>query len=73
MKTIIKMMIAMLLGLLLVIKIQPTTDQLTVVIFTTASILIYCIINGICGKEANSNRALNHMESMVRRQHARNH
>lgn len=73
MKTIIKMMIAMLLGLLLVIKIQPTTDQLTVVIFTTASILIYCIINGICGKEANSNRALNHMESMMRRQHARNH
>ena len=70
---IIKMMIAMLLGLLLVIKIQPTTDQLTVVIFTTASILIYCIINGICGKEANSNRALNHMESMMRRQHARNH
>ena len=67
------MMIAMLLGLLLVIKIQPTTDQLTVVIFTTASILIYCIINGICGKEANSNRALNHMESMMRRQHARNH
>lgn len=73
MKTIIKMMIAMLLGLLLVIKIQPTTDQLTVVIFTTASILIYCIINGICGKEANSNRAMNHMESMMRRQHARNH
>ena len=73
MKTIIKMMIAMLLGLLLVIKIQPTTDQLTVVIFTTASILIYCIINGICGREANSNRALNHMESMMRRQHARNH
>ena len=73
MKTIIKMMIATLLGLLLVIKIQPTTDQLTVVIFTTASILIYCIINGICGKEANSNRALNHMESMMRRQHARNH
>ena len=73
MKTIIKMMIAMLLGLLLVIKIQPTTDQLTVVIFTTASILIYCIINGICGKEANSNRALNHMESMMRRQHACNH
>ena len=73
MKTIIKMMIAMLLGLLLVIKIQPTTDQLTVVIFTTASILIYCIINGICGKEANSNRALNHMESMMRRQNARNH
>ena len=73
MKTIIKMMIAMLLGLLLVIKIQPTTDQLTVVIFATASILIYCIINGICGKEANSNRALNHMESMMRRQHARNH
>ena len=73
MKTIIKMMIAMLLGLLLVIKIQPTTTQLTVVIFTTASILIYCIINGICGKEANSNRALNHMESMMRRQHARNH
>ena len=73
MKTIIKMMIAMLLGLLLVIKIQPTTDQLTVVIFTTASILIYCIINGICGKEANSNRALNHMESMMRRQHAHNH
>ena len=73
MKTIIKMMIAMLLGLLLVIKIQPATDQLTVVIFTTASILIYCTINGICGKEANSNRALNHMESMMRRQHARNH
>ena len=73
MKTIIKMMIAMLLGLLLVIKIQPTTDQLNVVIFATASILIYCIINGICGKEANSNRALNHMESMMRRQHARNH
>ena len=73
MKTIIKMMIAMLLGLLLVIKIQPATDQLTVVIFTTASILIYCIINGICGKEANSNRALNHMESMMRRQHAYNH
>ena len=73
MKTIIKMMIAMLLGLLLVIKIQPTTDQLTVVIFMTASILIYCIINGICGKEANSNRALNHMESMMRRQHASNH
>ena len=73
MKIIIKMMIAMLLGLLLVIKIQPTTDQLTVVIFTTASILIYCIINGICGKEANSNRAMNHMESMMRRQHARNH
>ena len=73
MKTIIKMMIAMLLGLLLVIKIQPTTDQLNVVIFTTASILIYCIINGICGKEANSNRALNHMESMMRRQHVRNH
>ena len=73
MKTIIKMMIAMLLGLLLVIKIQPATDQLTVVIFTTASILIYCIINGICGKEANSNRALNHMESMMRRQHACNH
>lgn len=73
MKTIIKMMIAMLLGLLLVIKIQPTTDQLTVVIFAAASILIYCIINGICGKEANSNRALNHMESMMRRQHARNH
>ena len=73
MKTIIKMMIAMLLGLLLVIKIQPTTDQLTVVIFATASILIYCIINGICGKEANSNRALNHMESMMRRQHVRNH
>ena len=73
MKTIIKMMIAMLLGLLLVIKIQPTTDQLTVVIFTTASILIYCIINGICGKEASSNRALNHMESMMRRQHASNH
>lgn len=73
MKTIIKMMIAMLLGLLLVIKIQPTTDQLTVVIFTTASILIYCIINGICGKEANSNRTLNHMESMMRRQHACNY
>lgn len=73
MKTIIKMMIAMLLGLLLVIKAQPTTDQLTVVIFAAASILIYCIINGICGKEANSNRALNHMESMMRRQHARNH
>ena len=73
MKTIIKIMIAMLLGLLLVIKIQPTTDQLNVVIFTTASILIYCIINGICGKEANSNRALNHMESMMRRQHACNH
>ena len=73
MKTIIKMMIAMLLGLLLVIKIQPTTDQLTVVIFATASILIYCIINGICGKEANSNRALNHMESIMRRQHASNH
>ena len=73
MKTIIKMMIAMLLGLLLVIKIQPTTAQLTMVIFTTASILIYCIINGICGKEANSNRAMNHMESMMRRQHARNH
>ena len=73
MKTIIKMMIATLLGLLLVIKVQPTTAQLTVVIFTTASILIYCIINGICGKEANSNRALNHMESMMRRQHVRNH
>ena len=70
---IIKMMIAMLLGLLLVIRIQPTTAQLTVVIFTTASILIYCIINGICGKEANSNRAVNHMESMMRRQNARNH
>ena len=73
MKTIIKMMIATLLGLLLVIKVQPTTAQLTVVIFTTASILIYCVINGICGEEANSNRALNHMESMMRRQHVRNH
>lgn len=70
---IIKMMISVLLGLLLVTKVQATTDQATVIIFTTASILIYCIINGICGKEANSNRALNHMESMMRRQHARNH
>ena len=78
MKTICSMVIAIALSLLMVMKLNAMPElemsgQALVTILVVGALFLYCILGALFGAQEKETRALNHIESMVRRQHARHH
>ena len=78
MKTICSMVIAIALSLLMVMKLNAMPElgmsgQALVIILVVGALFLYCILGALFGAQEKETRALNHIESMVRRQHARHH